>query len=162
MLQIPDYAQAIIDAGMLGLPGPEVARLVRITRSRQSVLTRRLPATVMAVVDEAAIRRQVGGPGVMRAQLKHLLAAMQAPNVVLRVLPFSAGACPSIGRLFVLLSFSDPADGDFAFVHGQVSSTSIDEAAGTRRYHQYFDRLSQMSLTPASSAALMNAVLDGL
>jgi transcriptional regulator with XRE-family HTH domain len=161
LLQTTDYARAIIDAALLGLPGPELSRLVQITGSRQSVLTRRSPATVAAIMDEAAIRRQVGGPQVMRAQLTHLLAVAHAPNVDLQILPFSAGAGPSAGRPFVLLSFADPADGDFAFVHGQVTSTCIDEPAGTGKYRQFFDRLSQMSLSPAGSAILISSILAG-
>ena len=161
LLQAPAYAQAIAwKPGCPALSAAQAARLVRMQLSRQSVLTGRHPAAVAIVVDEAAIRRQVGGPEVMRAQLSHLLAV--PPNMVVQVLPFSAGAGPSIGRPFVLLSFSNPADDDLAFVRHQATSMCIDEADKTGRYRQFFDRLSQMALSPGSSAALVNSILDEL
>ena len=97
LLQAPAYARAITDAGMPGAPAAEAARLVRMQLSRQLVLTGPHPAAVAVVVDEAAIRRQVGGPEVMRSQLRHLLAV--PPNLVVQILPFSAGpAHPSGDR----------------------------------------------------------------
>jgi transcriptional regulator with XRE-family HTH domain len=160
LLQAPAYARAVAEAGMPGAPVAEAARLARMQRSRQSVLTGAHPAAVAVVVDEAAIRRQVGGPEVMRSQLRHLLAA--PPNMAVQVLPFSAGAGPSIGRPFVLLSFSNPADDDLAYVRDHETSTCIDEADMTGRYLQFFDRLSQMALAPDSSAALVSSILDEL
>ncbi len=160
LLQAPAYARAITDAGMPGAPAAEAARLVRMQLSRQLVLTGPHPAAVAVVVDEAAIRRQVGGPEVMRSQLRHLLAV--PPNLVVQILPFSAGAGPSIGRPFVLLSFSNPADDDLAFVRHQATSTCIDEADKTGQYRQFFDRLSQMALSPGASAALVSSILDEL
>ena len=93
LLQTDDYMRAVIRGAHLE-SSEEVGRRVRLRMARQTLLTREHPPRLWAVMDEAALRRPVGGPGVMRGQLERLLDATKLPNVTLQVLPFEAGAHP--------------------------------------------------------------------
>src|SRR5580704_16654455 len=91
LLQIEEYARAVIRLG--NLPSEEeVVRRAQARISRQQILGRENPPTVCAVLDEGALRRVIGGPQVMKAQLRHLIDISDHPSVTLQILPFSAGA----------------------------------------------------------------------
>lgn len=91
LLQTPEYARAVTRAALGGLPEPKVDALVDVRLARQSVLRADPPLELSAVLDEAVLRRQIGGPGVMAAQLRHLAQVARLPQVRLQVLPFSVG-----------------------------------------------------------------------
>ncbi|HEV3292927.1 MAG TPA: helix-turn-helix transcriptional regulator, partial [Streptosporangiaceae bacterium] len=85
LLQTPDYARAQIRAGRPDLLEHEVDQLVQFRVRRQEVLIRTDPLTLWSVMDEAVLRRQVGGRETMHAQLQRLIAASARPNVTLLV-----------------------------------------------------------------------------
>ncbi|MGI5211476.1 helix-turn-helix domain-containing protein [Plantactinospora sp. CA-290183] len=106
ILQTEDYARAIISAG--GLHGPdEVARLVAARLDRQVLLTGERPKRFIAVIDEFALRRLIGGREVARAQLAHLRDLGGQPNISLHVIPADAGAYPGIAGGFVLATLPE-------------------------------------------------------
>src|SRR6266705_3585670 len=113
LLQTEDYARAVIRSGMMNSPAEDVERRVALRMARQPAITRDDPPKVWAVLDEAALRRRVGGAGLMRLQLEHLLAQATLPNVAVQVIPFGGGAHPAMGRPFInhlrasALSFDD-------------------------------------------------------
>jgi transcriptional regulator with XRE-family HTH domain len=162
LLHTGTYAEAAITAGMSGRPDTVGEQLIEMGTERRSVLSQPDPPRLWSVVDEAAIRRQVGGPNVMREQLEHVIMLAAAPNVTFQVMPFSAGAHPSMGRPFVLLSFPDPDDDDVAFLQDTVNAVCIENRASTSRYRQFFDHLTAMALGPDESAALVAAALRKL
>lgn len=91
LLQTPEYARAVTRAALGGLPEPKVDALVDVRLARQAVLRADPPLELSAVLDEAVLRRQIGGPGVMAEQLRHLVQVGRLPQVRLQVLPFSVG-----------------------------------------------------------------------
>jgi hypothetical protein len=155
LLQTEDYARATIKAGPAELTAHEVDQCVAVRMERQRIFlegSRRL----RAVVDEAALRRPVGGPNVMRAQVKHLIKLADHPKITLRVVPFSAGPYPSTTGSFTLLSF---AEGSSTAVYaetvgGEVLLEDPMEIAG---YERVFHRLDAMALTPEDTITALTA-----
>jgi hypothetical protein len=89
ILQIEEYARAVIRLG--NLPSEdEVERRARARISRQEILAQGQPAEVWAVLDKRALRRNIGGPEVMKAQLRHLIGTCDLPAVTLQILPSSS------------------------------------------------------------------------
>ena len=105
--QTEDYARAVIRSGVMNSPREDIERQVALRMARQPAITRDNPPKIWAVLDEAALRRQVGGAGVMQLQLEHLLARAALPNVAIQVIPFGGGAHPAIGRPFIILVFPE-------------------------------------------------------
>ena len=101
LLQTEDDARAVILLGHGDASAREVKRRVDLRLARQQMLNRANGSQLWAVVDEAALRRPIGGPGVMREQIKALIAATKAPNVRLQVIPFNAGGHAGAGALVV-------------------------------------------------------------
>ena len=108
LLQTEDYARALTTAGYPNATHEETSRRVALRMARQQILTRPDPPRLWAVIDEAVLRRPVGGPGVMRAQFDRLIEATGQPNVTLQVLPFTAGAHPVMYGMFHLPARSPP------------------------------------------------------
>lgn len=105
LLQTEDYARAVI---MLGYSHPkEISRRVKLRRARQAILDRTDPPKLQMVLDEALLRRSIGGSAVMRAQLRHLIEMSQRPNITLQVVPFKAGGHAAAGGSFSLLRFDE-------------------------------------------------------
>ncbi|GAB3880685.1 hypothetical protein GCM10027612_08650 [Microbispora bryophytorum subsp. camponoti] len=99
LLQAPAYAEAVVRLGHPDASGEEIERRVRLRMDRQEVLVRPDPPILWAVIDEAVLRRPVGGAEVMRAQIEHLLEMVAQPRVTLQIIPFSAGGTrPPEGR----------------------------------------------------------------
>ncbi|GLZ13017.1 transcriptional regulator [Actinomadura sp. NBRC 104425] len=118
LLQTPDYARALISTDRR-LHSEDVPRFVEIRMTRQTRLWAETPSlTLHALIDEAALRRCIGGPAVMRAQLEALCDAMRRPNIEIGVIPLSAEAYPSFGIPFAILRFTDPRDPDVVLVEG--------------------------------------------
>lgn len=105
LLQTPEYARAVTRAAVDGLPEERLDTLVEVRLARQDVLRTEPPLELSAVLDEAVLRREVGGPGVMARQLTRLVEAARLPHVRLRVLPFAAGAHIGVTGPFVIFSF---------------------------------------------------------
>src|SRR3984885_5119883 len=91
LLQTPGYARAVVQLGQRGAPRDEIEHRVSLRLERQRVLARRSPPRVWVVVDEAALRRPIGGPEVMRGQIERLIEAGKEPNITVQVMPFRFG-----------------------------------------------------------------------
>jgi hypothetical protein len=137
----------------------EIDRRVAVRMRRQELAMssdRRLQ--LWAVLDEAALRRVVGGFAVMRAQLGRLAEAARQTNVTLQVLPFGVGAHMAMLGTFVLLSFREEADPDIVYVETDTSSLYLEEQQEIGRYGEIFDHLRAAALSPRESVAFLNAV----
>lgn len=159
LLQTPAYARALADADPAFAPS-DVERWVQLRITRQEVLTRAEPVTLHAVLDEAALRRAVGGPSVMREQLAHLLAAAARPNITLQVAPFATGAHSALAGPFVILSFPEGTDTDVIYVENQTGGLYLEKDHEVARYHQTFDRLQTAAASPEESLDLIRAVME--
>lgn len=155
LLQDEDYARAVIRGVLPAATDEEVEDRVRARMERQAVLTRDKPLKFWAVVDEAALRRVVGGNAVMREQLRHLTELVKMPHVTLQVIRFSAGAHPGMPGQFVLMDFEDPMDTDLIYIDSMAGDLFLEAEADIRRYRAVFDTLVAVALSPNDSAALI-------
>jgi transcriptional regulator with XRE-family HTH domain len=160
LLQTEDYARAVLRAIRLDLGPDEVERRVGLRMARQSLLTRDEPPELWAVIDEAVLRRVVGGQEVMRQQLKRLAEAAARPNVTLQVLPFAAGEHAGMDGPFTILGFPDPADPDVVYLEHTTSDLYLEDPEATARYVRLFDHLRAESLGPDDSAAFFARVAE--
>jgi transcriptional regulator with XRE-family HTH domain len=159
LLQTEDYARAVIRSGMMNSPAEDVERRVALRMARQPAITRDYPPKVWAVLDEAALRRRVGGAGLMRLQLEHLLAQATLPNVAVQVIPFGGGAHPAMGRPFIILVFPERVDTDVVYLEDLTSALYLEDVADVDRYNVFFNHLRASALSFDDSAALIASVL---
>lgn len=155
LLQTAGYARAVIAAA--GQPEARAEALVGARLERQEALFGKpRPPEVVAVIDEGVLRRVVGGPAVMAEQVAHLAELARAGTVSVRVLPFSAGAHPSMTGSFSVLELPDDV---VVFSEGaradQVSRGDPDEAAA---YQDVFGRLEDVAMSPPESVAILESV----
>ncbi|MEV6429642.1 helix-turn-helix transcriptional regulator [Nocardia sp. NPDC051463] len=156
LLQTEQYAIAVIDTSMPKLEASALERRARARLDRAAVLTKTDPLELWVVLDEAAIRRMVGGPEVMNGQLMRLLEEIKKKNVILQILPFGAGAHPGMAGSFTLLDFPNPADPELVYVEGIAGDELIEGHTEIRRFGVIFDQLRAMALSPRDSVALIN------
>jgi hypothetical protein len=159
LLQTEDYARAVIRSGMMNSPPEDVERRVALRMARQPAITRDDPPKVWAVLDEAALRRRVGGAGLMRLQLEHLLAQAALPNVAVQVIPFGGGAHPAMGRPFIVLVFPERVDTDVVYLEDLTSALYLEDVADVDRYNVFFNHLRASALSFDDSSALVASVL---
>jgi transcriptional regulator with XRE-family HTH domain len=162
LLQTEDYARTIIKAGAMHGNYEEVERKVALRMARQPALTRPEPPMLWTVVDEAALRRRVGGTELMRAQLEHVLELSSLKNVAMQVIPFGAGAHPAMGRPFVILVFPERIDTDVVYLEDLTSAFYLEDVDEVDRYNVFFNHLRATALSFEDSAALVTSVLKEL
>jgi uncharacterized protein DUF5753 len=164
LLQTEEYARAVIRATAVGPLAPlaeRVETLVEIRMRREELLDRSDPPLLFFILDEAAVRRQVGGKAVMRRQVRRLIEAAAMPNVTVEIVPFSAGAHPGLNGQFVVLEFPDPADDDVLYVENArgdlVSRDTPEEVLAAR---EAFEQLRELSLGPDGSVTYLGKLAD--
>ncbi|MFI8204324.1 helix-turn-helix domain-containing protein [Streptomyces sp. NPDC085937] len=151
LLQTPEYARAVTEAALEGTSEERLDALVEVRLARQDVLRADPPLELNAVLDEAVLRREVGGPDVMSRQLERLMEAARLPQVRLQVLPFSAGAHIGVTGPFVIFSFSRTSDLDVVVLDHLTSSHYLERKEDLRAYSEAFDALSTHALSPEES-----------
>jgi transcriptional regulator with XRE-family HTH domain len=160
LLQTPDYARSLIAALRPELSRGQIDALVDVRVARQAVLTKEQPVEVWAILDEAVLRRAVGGHSVMRGQMRRLLESAERPNVTLQVLPFGIGAHDALHGGFVVFGFPEPADMDIVCVENMTSTLYVEELSDVARYVKAFERLRAVALPFADSAALVASAVE--
>ncbi|MEV7867097.1 helix-turn-helix transcriptional regulator [Streptomyces sp. NPDC088124] len=158
LAQTEPYAQAVIRGVLPTASQKEVAQRVQARMERQALLTKEHPLRLWAIVDEAAVRRVVGGHEVMRGQAKHLLQLMEEPHVTFQVIPFEKGAHAAMTGSFVHMDFPDPADPELVYVDTPAGDLFLESEAEMRRYKSMFEHLQAMAVGPDDSAALLNRI----
>jgi transcriptional regulator with XRE-family HTH domain len=161
LLQTDDYMRAVIHGAHLDESSDE-GRRVRLRMARQTLLTREHPPRLWAVVDEAALRRPVGGPGVMRGQLERLLDATKLPNVTLQILPFDTGAHPAMVGSFSILRFADRELPDVVYLEHLTNAVYLDKRAEVERYLDVMELLCVDSEPPAKTVDVLTKILHKL
>jgi hypothetical protein len=161
LLQTPEYARAVTQAAVDGLPDDRVDALVEVRLARQDVLRSDPPLVLSAVLDEAVLRREVGGPGVMTRQLKRLIEAAHLPQVRLQVLPFTAGAHIGVTGPFVVFSFSSTSDLDVVVLDHLTSSLYLERKEDLQAYTEAFNTLQIHALPPEDSLDYIAVIGDG-
>ncbi len=170
LLQTEDYMRAVFDSGLVsrterGLDDEVAARLHRQRRLTDPDF----PIELVAVLDESALHRNLGGHEVMRAQLLTVLDLARLPNVSIQVLPNGVGAHPGLDGAFVVLEYADPGDPSILYVPYVTGALHIDNADEVARAKRLFAQLRERALSPEDSVVLVKhlvadagALTDGL
>lgn len=159
LLQTADYARALFEssmhAGSQAVRENDVAvRMIRQNRLRDP----ENPLTLVAVIEDAAVRRVIGDPDIMCAQLVSLVEAAELDTVTVRVLPADVGAYQGVTGAFTLLSFEGLGEPDIGYVEHPMGSVHIEKAGDVARGRVVFDHLRSLALSPEESAALIERV----
>jgi transcriptional regulator with XRE-family HTH domain len=162
LLQTEAYAQALLQTGFPNAANDEVARRAELRVSRQEILNKPNAPRVWAVIDEGALRRPIGGPGVMREQLRHLIDMTEHPAVTLQVLPFTAGAHAAGGGPFVLLRFKEPDIPDVVYLEQLTSALYLEKSADVDRYSEVIEELCLQATPAETTSKLLSSIMAGL
>jgi transcriptional regulator with XRE-family HTH domain len=162
LLQTEDYAHAVTRLGHPNAHTADIDRRVGLRMARQEVLTRRTPSYLWTVIDEAALRRPAGRPGVMRQQLKYLLEVAERPNVTVQVIPFQAGGHAAAGGPFNILRFAEPDLPDVVYLEQLTSALYLDRRETVEHYLAVMERLCLEATPVTGSARLIQAIMQEL
>lgn len=161
LLQTEEYARTILEQGF-GIVGQQADELWAVRQHRQEIHDRDNPPDMIFIVDEAAIRRQVGGPRVMRHQLERLRDYGSADHITLRVLPFTAGATPGLMGNFILLEFVDSSLRDLVHIENINSTTLSDRVELIAAHAERFAQLEAVALSPEESDDFLIKAIEDL
>ena len=162
LLQTPEYARAVVVSEGLWQDPDEIEGFVDVRVRRQARLSAPEPLQVYAVIGEGALRQQVGGLEVMRAQLQHLLKTAQLPNVRLQVLPFRAGGHACMAGSFNIISFAETEAVDVVHVDSIAATVWVENDAESSTYSSFFERTARLSLAPKNSLSLIESISEGM
>ncbi|MFG2888926.1 helix-turn-helix domain-containing protein [Streptomyces sp. NPDC048248] len=159
LLQTEDYARAVTKLGHPRASAEEIERRVALRVQRQALLTIPDAPRVWAVIDEASLRRPLGGPEVMEGQLRHLMAMAELPNVTLQIAPFSLGGLAAAGGPITILRFLEPDLPDIVYLEQLTSALYLDKRDDVDHYLAVMDRLSAQAESPRESMAMLERLL---
>jgi transcriptional regulator with XRE-family HTH domain len=158
LLQTQDYAHAIIQATRPRGLSDDTARLAELRMERQQVLRRKDPLRLWNIIDEAVLRRRVGGVEVMAAQLQHLLTMAEHTAVTLQVLPLTSGAHYGFTGPFTVIEFFDPQDRDHVYIEAPAGNLFLQKRELVAEFRERFSLLSAEALSPGDSQAMIAAI----
>src|SRR6266704_2622305 len=159
LFQTEDYARAVTLLGHTAAPADEIDRRVSLRLKRQDLLASPQPPQVWSVLDEGALRRPVGGPAVMRAQLERLVEVAKLRHVTIQVAPFSTGGHAAAGGSFTVLRFSEPEVPDVVYIEQLTSALYLDKRDDVDHYMEVMNHLSTEALTPPQSAKFITEMI---
>ncbi|MBQ0926340.1 helix-turn-helix domain-containing protein [Saccharopolyspora endophytica] len=159
LLQTPDYARAVILLGHGQEPSAEVDRRVALRMRRQDILTRGEPPTLWAVIDEAALRRPIGGERIMRGQIEHLIRISELPNVTVQLLPYSVGGHAAAGGPFTIVRFPESDLPDVVYLEQLTSALYLDKRNDLDQYQAVMNLLSVQAATPQDTTQLLRELM---
>ncbi|MET4925571.1 helix-turn-helix transcriptional regulator [Streptomyces sp. PSRA5] len=162
LFQTADYIRALAVADFSWDELDKIEQVVESRARRQARLYGDEPLRVHAIIWEAALRQQVGGPALMARQLAHVLELSQMPNILVQVLPYRAGGHPCVGGAFNILSFADDDALDVVHMDGLRSTVWAEGAEESAHYAALFARTSQVCLSPYDSSQYIEDIARGL
>ncbi|WP_438292517.1 helix-turn-helix domain-containing protein [Streptomyces sp. HUAS TT7] len=158
LLQTEAYARAMFRAGHLTAPEPFIDDLVAARLARAQLLEDPTKPLMWAVLDEAVLRRRVGGAGVMAEALAHVASLGFRHRIIIQVLPFDAGAHMAHGGALKLMAFSDAPP--LAYIEGLGTGQLLDDPARVNHYELTYDLVGATALSPQQSLALIESVAE--
>ncbi|MFG3557033.1 helix-turn-helix domain-containing protein [Micromonospora sp. NPDC047557] len=162
LLQTREYARAVVLLGHAGAGAAEIDRRVELRMQRQQLLRRENPPQLWAVVDEAALRRPIGGAEVMREQLVALIEATKSPTIRLQVIPFAAGGHAAAGGAFTILRFGDQELPDIVYIEQLTSAIYLDKRDDLDNYAVAMERLCVEAEPPERTPEILGRLLEEL
>ncbi|GGM23972.1 transcriptional regulator [Micromonospora yangpuensis] len=162
LLQTREYARAVVLLGHRRAATDELDRRVDLRMERQQLLRRPRPPQLWAVVDEAVLRRPIGGPEVMRGQLTALIEATRAAHIRLQVIPFDAGGHAAAGGAFTILRFGDQDLPDIVYIEQLTSALYLDKREDLDYYAVAMERLCVEAEPPERTPEILTRIRDEL
>jgi transcriptional regulator with XRE-family HTH domain len=159
LLQTAAYTRAIVKRGQAAAPAGEIERRVQLRAARQEMLAKPGAPRLWAVIDEAAIRRPIGGPEVMRAQLERLIAATEEPGITVQVVPFDSGGHAAESGAFTIMRFPEAELPDIVYLEQLTSALYLDKREDVEKYSEVMDQLSVESEPPDRTADLLREII---
>lgn len=159
LLQTADYAEAVIRASEPDASPRQVARWVEVRMNRQQLLSGRAPVHLEVILDEAAVRRLVGGLKTMRAQLEHLLAVARETQVELMVLPAVAGAHASPSGAFEVFTMRPPYS-DVGYVETPTGDVCLEATSTVTRLRSAYGRLREAAYGPTEAIRFIERLTE--
>ncbi|GAA2951731.1 helix-turn-helix domain-containing protein [Kitasatospora cinereorecta] len=161
LLQTREYAQAVIEGMWPEATPHEIDKRIQIRLKRQDRLTDPVnPLRFWAVIDEALLRRIVGDPRTMNAQLLHLAELSELPHVTLQVLPYDVGAHPGMYGKFAILEFQETMDASVVYLEGVTSDLYLEKANDVQSYAVMYEHLRAKALSAEQSREFILAAAD--
>jgi hypothetical protein len=160
LLQTRDYAERIITAASPHVRVADIDRYLELRMRRQKRLNDGLRVT--AIVGEAAIRQQVGGPAVLREQLRHITRMVREHDVTVQIVPFTADAHAALGDSFVIIQWPDETDPEAVYVDGMTSWTVHERGGVIRSYLHAIGSVQSQALPARESLDLIHDVIKDL
>ncbi|MGD0926249.1 MAG: helix-turn-helix transcriptional regulator [Streptosporangiaceae bacterium] len=161
LMQTEDYAREMIKGIAPKIEPDVVAQRVEARMVRQRLLEQARPVRYRAILDEAVLHRQVGGPAVMKAQLEKMLRLIQEERATVQVIPYEVGAYAAVDSNFDYLEFSGSSLPGLVFVESLVSHLYHQRPAEIKRYSEALDYLRDTALSPRNSARRIEEIRDG-
>ena len=158
LLQTVEYARAVIRLGHGGTDTEEIERRVSLRIARQRVLTRSDPPRFWVVVDEAALRRPIGGLAVMQGQIDALIDVIELPMVQLQVMPFGVGGHAAAGGAFTILRFPDRDLPDVVYIEQLTSAFYLDKPEDVDQYAEVMSRLYIEAAPPGQTTEILRRI----
>jgi hypothetical protein len=162
LLQTEEYARAVTMLGHQTAAPNEVERRVQLRMARQQVLTRAGAPQCWAVVDEAALRRPLGGAEVMRRQLERLIEVTTMPNVTLQIVPFHRGGHAAAGGQFSILRFAESDLPDIVYMEQLTSAVYLDKREDVDKYLAVMEQLCVEAAQPNQTVPILKEIISGL
>lgn len=163
LLQTEDYMRAIFASGKVRRTQRELENEIAARLHRQQrLIDNEAPLRLHVIIDEAALRRKVGGAEVMRAQLRYLVEQAELDTVTIQVLPNDAGAHAGMDGAFIVLTFIEEEDPDLLYVEYPTGSIHVEKADEVAEAKLVFERLRSVALTPLESVAFIERVAGEL
>ncbi|MGW9635423.1 helix-turn-helix domain-containing protein [Nocardiopsis alba] len=157
LFQTPDYAAAVLRGGRV-LSDDDIDRKVNGRMRRQEILTEDGPR-VWAVVDEAALRKQVGGVEVMSAQIQHLVEMAERPNIDIQVVRDAQGSHAAMDGSFMILDFPDPADLPLVYIETATEDLYLEQPAALQHYVGVFGHICSAAESPEASVRYLESLI---
>jgi transcriptional regulator with XRE-family HTH domain len=162
LLQTEAYARAVLGAIRLDSKPGDIDRRLDLRLHRQALLTRADAPEYWVILDEAVVRRQVGGPAAMAEQLGHLIEVARLPNVTVQVLPFTSGEHAGMDGEFTILHYRESEDPDVVYIENTGNDLYLERSEVTRRYNKLFDHLRAAAQNPGESIRTLGTIQSQL
>jgi transcriptional regulator with XRE-family HTH domain len=162
LMQTREYARAVIELGHGHGPETAVERRVELRMRRQEILRRARPPRLWVVIDEAALRRPIGGEPVMEGQLRHLIALCELPHVTVQLMPFHSAGHAAAGGPITLLRLPERELPDVVYLEQLTSALYPDRRADLDYYRDILNRLATQADPPAATPSALRAIIRDL
>jgi transcriptional regulator with XRE-family HTH domain len=162
LIQTEDYAREIIKGIAPKIEEDTLSQRVEARMMRQKLLYQPKPPKYRALLDEAVLHRQVGGPSVIKAQLDKILSSMREERAAVQIIPYEVGAYGAIDSNFDYLEFTGTMLPDLVFVEGLVSHLYLERQEELERYREALDYLRDEALNLRDSAKKIEEIRDKL